>query len=52
MFYLVSYKDKKNENFYQVGIVSYGYKACGTHRPGIYTKVAHFLPWIMENMRP
>jgi secreted trypsin-like serine protease len=38
--------------WYQVGIVSFGPKQCGTGRPGVYTKVEAFLPWIDENLQP
>jgi secreted trypsin-like serine protease len=37
--------------WYQVGIVSYGPKECGTLGiPGVYVKVSSFLPWIAENL--
>ena len=34
-----------------IGIVSWGYKLCGTKgHPGIYTKVVGYLDWILENL--
>ena len=36
-----------------VGVVSFGPTPCGMDGwPGVYTKVADFVPWILENMRP
>lgn len=33
------------------GIVSYGVASCGTEaEPGIYTKVSHYLDWIIDNL--
>lgn len=33
----------------QVGVVSYG-AGCGGQYPGVYARVAHFLPWIKQTM--
>ncbi|KAL7644133.1 UNVERIFIED_CONTAM: hypothetical protein RMT77_004957 [Armadillidium vulgare] len=39
--------------FYQVGIVSFGPFPCGLNRfPGVYTNVAVYRNWIINNMRP
>ena len=36
---------------YLCGLVSYG-EGCGTGKfPGVYTRVAHFLPWIQDVMK-
>ncbi|XP_026315078.1 CLIP domain-containing serine protease 2-like isoform X2 [Hyposmocoma kahamanoa] len=35
----------------QHGIVSYGTKRCGTGGyPGVYTRVSHFMDWILDNI--
>ncbi|CAH2217132.1 jg22001 [Pararge aegeria aegeria] len=34
------------------GIVSRGPSNCGQGHPGIYTRVTHYLPWILENVWP
>lgn len=47
-------KDLENNfgPYYIMGILSYGEKTCGlTSRPGVYTKVADFLEWIVNNIR-
>lgn len=38
----------KEKQFYLMGIVSFG-KKCGVN-PGVYTKVASFTDWILENI--
>ncbi|XP_030765186.1 CLIP domain-containing serine protease 2-like isoform X2 [Sitophilus oryzae] len=39
--------------FIQYGIVSFGPSECGTEeQPGIYTRVASYLPWILDNIKP
>lgn len=35
----------------QYGVVSYGLKQCGTQGyPGVYTKVAYYMDWILDTM--
>ncbi|PSN45975.1 Melanization protease 1 [Blattella germanica] len=39
--------------FVQYGIVSFGPRSCGIKEfPAVYTKVAHYVDWILSNMRP
>lgn len=42
-----------NHRYVQLGIVSFGErKICGDgSRPGVYTKIYPFLPWILDNAR-
>jgi len=39
-----------SEPLYLVGIVSFGSRTCGSGKPGVYTRVAHFIPWIRQNI--
>ncbi|PSN45987.1 hypothetical protein C0J52_09758 [Blattella germanica] len=39
--------------YYLLGVVSFGAKKCGSSTmPGIYTRVADFMDWILDRMRP
>uniref|UniRef100_A0A2S2N8A3 Proclotting enzyme n=1 Tax=Schizaphis graminum TaxID=13262 RepID=A0A2S2N8A3_SCHGA len=41
----------KRKQFYLIGIVSYGFKECGhPGYPGVYTKVASYMDWILKNI--
>ena len=34
-----------------VGIVSFGPRICGTENvPGVYSRVRHYIPWILDNV--
>ena len=46
-----SYRTTLNSPWYQLGIVSFGPRKCGQKdRPGVYTKIEAFLPWIEKNL--
>ena len=37
--------------WYLAGIVSFGPKVCAdNYRPGVYTRVSHFIDWIKNNL--
>jgi secreted trypsin-like serine protease len=36
--------------YYLVGVVSLGYRCAEAGYPGIYSKVSHFMPWILQNI--
>ncbi|KAG5894889.1 hypothetical protein JTB14_030594 [Gonioctena quinquepunctata] len=47
------YADENGEiNWYSVGVVSFGPSPCGMQGwPGVYTKVAHYVSWIVSKLR-
>jgi len=45
-------EEKGSSTSYQIGIVSFGTNTCGIGRPGVYTRVTAYLPWIQANMKP
>ena len=48
---LVTRGDISGDPWYQVGIVSFGNTKCGAKGvPGVYTKVAAFVDWIVDNL--
>lgn len=36
--------------YYVTGLVSFGLKKCGGKRPAVYTKIAYYLNFILENI--
>ena len=36
----------ENSAWYQLGVVSFGYKCAEPGYPGVYTRLTHFLKWI------
>lgn len=51
-FQVVNYVDDKIR-YVQHGVVSFGPRFCGTVGiPGVYTRVAYFMNWILDNMKP
>ncbi|XP_026315081.1 CLIP domain-containing serine protease 2-like isoform X2 [Hyposmocoma kahamanoa] len=42
-----------SDNWYAVGVVSYGPSPCGTPGwPGVYTRVGAYVDWILSKLRP
>ena len=47
------YRKRNGSPMFQLGIISYGMQKCGQKdRPGRYTLVEAFLPWIRDNLKP
>lgn len=39
--------------YYFLGVVSFGAKHCGeSSTPAVYSRIAEYLRWILDNMRP
>ena len=45
-------RELAGDPWYQIGLVSFGTKSCGTHVPSVYTKVAAHIPWIESKLKP
>ena len=41
----------KVQEWYLIGIVSFGSKDCGNGKPGIYTRVSEYISWIKNNLK-
>ena len=42
--------DFKSDRWFQIGIVSFGYKCAVPGFPGVYTRVSEFSDWVEENL--
>jgi len=47
-----SSKSRESIVMYLEGIVSFGSERCDGGIPGIYTRVATYIPWILNNIKP
>jgi len=39
-----------DDPWFLLGVVSFGTRVCGRGKPGIYTRVEAFVPWILQNI--
>ena len=44
------YRPRPDSPWYQVGIVSFGTRQCGTGQPGVYTRLSPFISWIQSHL--
>ncbi|VEN60176.1 unnamed protein product [Callosobruchus maculatus] len=42
--------EDNNVRYYQIGVVSFGYRCAERDFPGAYTRVTHFIDWIQRNV--
>ena len=46
------YREYSDDPWHQIGLVSFGTKACGKGVPGVYTRVAEYMDWIESKLQP
>merc|ERR1712126_621565 len=39
-----------DDPWFLIGLVSFGTRVCGRGKPGIYTRVESYVPWILKNI--
>jgi len=49
--YIQQSVEDQNTERYLIGIVSFGSRDCGNGKPGVYTRVSSFIPWILKNLK-
>lgn len=46
-------RTETEENYVAYAMVSFGPKICGTRNlPGVYTRMADFIDWILDHLKP
>lgn len=41
---------QSGDQYYLIGVVSYGYKCGEAGHPGVYTRVTYFVDWIVDKI--
>lgn len=45
-------RKNSGDPWYQIGVVSFGPKQCGSGKTGVYTKIPAFVTWIASKLKP